>query len=46
MTDNTFSYVRTRSLLTDRGIKHISTQPYRPRTNGTIERFHQTLARE
>jgi len=49
MTDNAFSYVRNRSLrelLARRGIKHIRTQPYRPRTNGKVERFHQTMGRE
>jgi transposase InsO family protein len=49
MTDNAFVYVRNRSLrelLRRRGIKHLRTQPYRPRTNGKVERFHQTMARE
>jgi transposase InsO family protein len=49
MTDNGFSYVRNRSLrelLTQRGIRHLTTEPYRPRTNGKVERFHQTMARE
>jgi transposase InsO family protein len=49
MTDNAFNYVKNRSLrelLTKRGIKHLTTQPYRPRTNGKVERFHQTMARE
>jgi transposase InsO family protein len=49
MTDNCFSYVKNRSLrelLTSRGIRHLTTRPYRPRTNGKVERFHQTLARE
>ena len=49
MTDNAFSYVRNRSLrelLTRHGIRHLTTQPYRPRTNGKVERFHQTMARE
>ena len=49
MTDNGFSYVRNRSLrelLTEKGIRHLTTQPYRPRTNGKVERFHQTMARE
>ncbi len=49
MTDNAFSYVRNRSLrelLAARDIKHLTTQPYRPRTNGKVERFHQTMARE
>jgi transposase InsO family protein len=49
MTDNAFSYVKNRSLrelLERRGIKHLRTQAYRPRTNGKVERFHQTMARE
>jgi transposase InsO family protein len=48
LTDNAFSYVRNRSLrelLAARRIKHLTTQPYRPRTNGKVERFHQTMAR-
>jgi len=28
------------------GIRHLTTEPYRPRTNGKVERFHQTMARE
>jgi transposase InsO family protein len=28
------------------GIKHVRTQPYRPRTNGKAERFIQTMRRE
>jgi transposase InsO family protein len=49
MTDNAFTYVHNRSLrelLTSRGIRHLTTEPYRPRTNGKVERFHQTMARE
>lgn len=49
LTDNGFSYVKNRSLrelLDRRGIRHLTTQPYRPRTNGKVERFHQTMARE
>ncbi len=49
MTDNGFSYVKNRSLrelLAQRGIRHLTTEPYRPRTNGKVERFHQTMARE
>jgi transposase InsO family protein len=49
MTDNAFTYVHNRALrelLTTRGIRHLTTQPYRPRTNGKVERFHQTMARE
>ncbi len=49
MTDNAFTYVHNRSLhelLGRRGIRHLTTEPYRPRTNGKVERFHQTMARE
>jgi transposase InsO family protein len=49
MTDNGFSYVKNRSLrelLARHGIRHLTTKPYRPRTNGKVERFHQTMARE
>src|SRR5690242_13595837 len=49
MTDNAFAYVHNRSLrelLTGRGLRHLRTEPYRPRTNGKVERFHQTMARE
>jgi transposase InsO family protein len=49
MTDNGFSYVKNRSLrelLARKQIRHLTTQPYRPRTNGKVERFHQTMARE
>jgi transposase InsO family protein len=49
MTDNAWGYVRNKSLrelLAHRQIKHLRTQPYRPQTNGKVERFHQTMARE
>ena len=49
MTDNGFSYVKNRSLrelLARARIRHLTTEPYRPRTNGKVERFHQTMARE
>jgi transposase InsO family protein len=49
MTDNAFAYVNNRSLrelLAARAIRHLTTEPYRPRTNGKVERFHQTMARE
>src|SRR5213596_2556178 len=49
MTDNAFSYTKNRSLrglLAAHGIRHLTTRPYRPRTNGKIERFHQTMGRE
>jgi transposase InsO family protein len=49
MTDNAFNYTKNRSLrdlLDDLSIAHRTTRPYRPRTNGKVERFHQTMARE
>jgi transposase InsO family protein len=49
MTDNAFTYTKNRSLrelLTAHDIRHLTTQPYRPRTNGKVERFHQTMGRE
>jgi len=49
MSDNAWSYVKNRSLrelLTRRGIRHLTTRPRRPRTNGKVERFIQTLERE
>ena len=49
MTDNAFTYIKNRSLrelLADHDIRHLTTQPYRPRTNGKVERFHQTMGRE
>ena len=47
--DNAWQYARSRDLrrlLERHAIRHLKTQPYRPRTNGKIERFHQTMARE
>ncbi len=49
LTDNAWAYTRSRAfreLLAERGITHLKTKPYRPRTNGKVERFHQTMARE
>jgi transposase InsO family protein len=49
MTDNAFTYAHNRSLhelLARHRIRHLTTKPYRPRTNGKVERFHQTMARE
>jgi transposase InsO family protein len=49
MTDNGWSYVKSRDLrrlLARTQIRHLTTKPYRPRTNGKVERFHQTMARE
>ena len=49
MTDNAWIYVKGRDLqrLLDRNeIRHLTIKPYRPRTNGKVERSHQTMARE
>jgi transposase InsO family protein len=49
MTDNHFSYTRSQALaelLDRRAISHLKIRPYTPRTNGKVERFHQTLIRE
>jgi transposase InsO family protein len=49
MTDNAWIYVKSRDLrrlLAARQLRHLTTKPYRPRTNGKVERFHQTMARE
>jgi transposase InsO family protein len=49
MTDNAFAYTQSHTfqqLLRRRAIRHIRTRPYTPRTNGKVERFHQTLMRE
>jgi Integrase core domain len=34
------------AFLASKGVHHLTTEPYRPRTNGKVERFHQTMARE
>jgi transposase InsO family protein len=49
MSDNAWSYTKNRSLrelLAKRRIRHLTTKPYTPRTNGKVERFIQTLERE
>ncbi len=49
LTDNAWAYThsqRLRELLARDEIRHIRTKPHRPRTNGKVERFHQTMARE
>lgn len=49
LTDNAWSYTRNRALTELRareGIQHKTIRPYRARTNGKVERFHQTMARE
>jgi transposase InsO family protein len=48
MTDNGTGYRSHvhRTAIAQLGIRHLRTQPYRPRTNGKAERFIQTLQRE
>jgi len=49
MSDNAWSYTHNRSLaelLLTREVRHLTTKPYRPQTNGKVERFHQTMRRE
>jgi transposase InsO family protein len=48
MTDNGSAYVSHahRQALRELGIRHLTTRPYRPRTNGKAERFIQTLLTE
>jgi transposase InsO family protein len=49
MTDNAWTYTKNaslRALLAQTQIHHLTTRPRRPRTNGKVERFHQTMARE
>jgi transposase InsO family protein len=49
MTDNHFSYTKGAALaelLDRRAVHHLLIRPYTPRTNGKVERFHQTLMRE
>jgi transposase InsO family protein len=49
MTDNAWTYTKNaslRELLARKQIRHLTTRPRRPRTNGKVERFHQTMARE
>jgi len=49
MTDNAWAYTRSKKLkrlLGRRKIKHKRIRPRRPQTNGKVERFHQTMARE
>jgi transposase InsO family protein len=46
LSDNGSAYVSFlwRDVCAQLGIKHSRTRPYRPQTNGKIERFHRTMA--
>ena len=49
MTDNAFAYIKSsafQAAVTALGVRHLTTRPYRPRTNGKAERFIQTALRE
>jgi transposase InsO family protein len=48
MTDNGSCYrsLAFRDTLQDRQIRHLRTRPYRPQTNGKVERFNLTLKNE
>ncbi|GAA4658357.1 hypothetical protein GCM10023324_04690 [Streptomyces youssoufiensis] len=48
MTDNGSCYRsrQWRDALAATDVTHERTRPYRPRTNGTVERFHRTLIEE
>ena len=49
MTDNAKNYVVSRAFsqtLGELGAGHITTRPYRPQTNGKVERFNRTLLEE
>jgi len=46
MTDNGACYRSRAFAHALGGIKHVRTRPYRPQTNGKVERFNRTLAQE
>jgi transposase InsO family protein len=49
MTDNAFVYTKSAELarlLRSKEIRHMLIEPHRPQTNGKVERFQQTMARE
>lgn len=47
MTDNGNCYRKSyRQFVAERGIGHIATRPYRPQTNGKVERFNKTINAE
>jgi transposase InsO family protein len=48
LTDNGVGYRSRvfRTALADLGVRHRRTRPYRPQTNGKVERFNRTLLQE
>ena len=48
LTDNGSCYRSKlwRDTLTGLGVKHLRTRPYRPQTNGKVERFNRTMLNE
>ena len=50
LTDNAFEHVHSRDFaaaLAETGVRrHLRTRPWRPQTNGKVERFNPTLKRE
>jgi transposase InsO family protein len=48
LTDNGVGYRSRRfgAALSDTGVRHHRTRPYRPQTNGKVERFNRTLLEE
>lgn len=47
MTDNAFEYVSASQFAAALGtVQHLTTRPYRPQTNGKVERFFRTLKDE
>ena len=49
MTDRAFAYVQSRAFqatLAELAVRHLTTRPYRPQTNGKVERFHRTMVEE
>jgi transposase InsO family protein len=49
MTDRALAYTRSaafQAALAEVGARHLTTRPYRPQTNGKVERFHRTMVVE
>lgn len=49
MTDRALAYTRSHAFQTALGavgVRHLTTRPYRPQTNGKVERFHRTMVEE